>query len=87
VCRGVCARVNSRLTCGGCRGEGHQVGAVLHDGLDGQLVVAQWRLLDDGDRGEGRGLGGLDDAPHGADGGGDDGGHGLHLHCSTQRGK
>lgn len=52
------------LTCVGRGGstDGHHVRAVLCDGLDGQLVLAQRGLLHQGDRLEGGGLGGLNDA-------------------------
>lgn len=60
-------------------GSGDAVGAVLRDGLDGQLVLADGGvLLHDGDGLQGAaGLGGLDDATGSAYGG--DAGDRLHF--------
>jgi len=61
-------------------GGGDAVGAVLRDGLDGQLVLPDGRLLQDGDRlqAAAAGLGALDDATGAAYRG--DAGDRLHFH-------
>lgn len=68
------------LTCAGGRTDGNQVGPVLRDGLDGQLVLTQRALLQDGDRRQRRRLGALDDAADSPYRGGRDGRDRLHFH-------
>lgn len=68
------------LTCAGGRTDGDQVGPVLRDGLDGQLVLTQRALLQDGDRRQRRRLGALDDAADSPYRGSRDGRDRLHFH-------
>lgn len=59
------------------------MGAVLGDGLDGQLVLTHRRLLHDGDRLQRRRLGALDDATGGAQR--TDAGNRLHFHWTERK--
>lgn len=79
-CSSVLQCVSRALTCAGGCTDGDQVGPVLCDGLDGQLVLAQWTLLHDGDRRQWCCLGALDDAAYSPYRGCCDGWHRLHFH-------
>lgn len=72
------------LTCAGSSTNRNQVGPVLCDGLDGQLVLTQRSLLHDGDGGQRSSLRALDDAADSAYRRGRDGGKRLHFHWSRK---